>query len=176
MPRRDGVHNASSGDLVSKFLVGPLADRPPGRGRSLTGQGHDLADLLRRDPIRAGAPGRGASASRSAMPKSASGISWSAAQRSRHNRTLSRLSPTSPAVSAMERPSPAASTIRARLTTCCPVLCRRTTASKPWRSSMFNEIGRARMPIPRPFLRRRVRAPCPPLSLLYRQLIYANVY
>ena len=44
----------------------------------------------------------------------------------RYSRTLSRLSPTSWTVSLIERPSPAASTIRARVTTCCPLLCRRT--------------------------------------------------
>ena len=84
--------------------------------------------------IRAGAPGRGRSSSRSATVKSSNETGCNVNHRSRHCRTVSTVIPNSLAIWALFLPSAAARTIRPRRAICCDVLCRLTNCSRPCRS------------------------------------------
>jgi hypothetical protein len=97
--------------------------------------------------IRAGAPERGASAKRSSIPRSLSGISYNAAQRSRQRRTVSTLTALICAISALLFPSPAASTIHARKTSCCGLPWRLVSRTHAVFSSSHNVICVARFGI-----------------------------
>jgi len=85
--------------------------------------------------IRAGRPDLGASANRSTtfpgLPR----------QRARHSRTASESRCRRRATSSVLRPSAAKSTMRARTTTCCPVVRARTKRSSSFRSSCVSEIS-----------------------------------
>lgn len=91
--------------------------------------------------IRAGAPGRGRSSNRSSTLRSFSAMGLKVSHRFRHNRGVSTLIPTSPAIWALLFPSAAAKMIRARKAICCRVLWRRVNVSRACRSSSVSLIS-----------------------------------
>src|SRR5258708_3259439 len=97
--------------------------------------------------MRAGAPGRGASANRSSIPLSLRARPCPATQRSRHRRTVSTLTDNSCAIFTLLCPPPAASTICARKTSCCPLLCRLVSCTNAVCSSSLNTTRVARFGI-----------------------------
>jgi hypothetical protein len=92
--------------------------------------------------IRAGAPGRGRSSSRSSTLSSLNGMGCNVNHLSRQRRAVCTSIPSSRAIVALFFPSAAANTIRARSAICWRVLCRRTKVSKSWlASSVSSTIG-----------------------------------
>jgi hypothetical protein len=85
--------------------------------------------------IRAGAPGRGRSSSRSSAPSSLNGMGCNANHLSRQRRAVCTSIPASLAIVVLFFPSAAANTIPARDAICWRVLCRRTKVSKAWLAS-----------------------------------------
>lgn len=89
---------------------------------------------------RGGVPGLGRSSKRSSMLKSSSEIGCNSSQRRRHNRTASRDTSSSLAISRLFLSVEANRTIRPRRAFCWLVLCRRINFSKPWRSASVKLI------------------------------------
>src|SRR5450755_4549701 len=102
--------------------------------------------------MRAGTPGRGASANRSSIPRSLSEMSCKAAQRSRQSRAVSAVTDRCRAISALPCPSFAANTIRARKTSCCALPWRFVSRTNAVCSSSHNVIWVARFGIGFPLL------------------------
>jgi hypothetical protein len=91
--------------------------------------------------IRAGAPGRGRSSSRSSALNSSSGIGSNASHLARHRITVSRLTPTSRLIDPLSWPTAASRIILARLAICWRVLWPLSNFSNARRISSDNVIG-----------------------------------
>src|SRR6266567_1394152 len=85
-----------------------------------------------------GRPGRGTSVRRSLTDSSERGTACKPIQRMRQLRTVSTLTLSSLAISALLFPSAAARSRCPRFASCCGVLCRRTSSSRSFRSSPLN--------------------------------------
>ena len=113
-------------------------------GRPVVAGGSQASATIRQTcsgVIRAGAPGLGASASRSATPSSASGTARDRRQRARHWRAVPTSSPRARATALVVRPSAARSTTRARTASCWPVVCARASRSSAARSAALSTIS-----------------------------------
>lgn len=93
--------------------------------------------------IRAGAPDRGASASRSATLTSSSGTSRNPRHRRRQSLAVSKSIPRVVLIWVLVSPSAASNTSRARVASCCPVEYARTSRSNPIRSCSLNTTSGA---------------------------------
>jgi hypothetical protein len=88
--------------------------------------------------ISEGRPGRGMSVSRSLTESSSRDTACKPIQRIRQLRTVSTLTPSSLAISAFLFPSAAPRIMRPRLASCWGVVCRRTSSSRSFRSSLLH--------------------------------------
>jgi hypothetical protein len=117
MPWRNLLDDTSHLHFISNLPPRPLAHMVSRFGWGGTSQCRHLTALfcgkLRHHP------GRGASCNREASLNTSRSIPCSPAQRSRHRRTVSTLTPNSLAICALEDPWAAANTMRARSTTYC---------------------------------------------------------
>src|SRR5271165_3279120 len=118
--------------------------------------------------MRAGVPGRGSSANRSAADRSVNATACNRRHRIRQRRTTSASVPSAWAISVLFWPAAAARIIRARLATCWPVRCPRTNRSNSARSSSLKVSGAGFGP--------RMGDPFPSGFLPFYQIISAMLY